>query len=252
MNSKQISQVSQSTLNLWQTCPRKFQHQVLDNLHLPSGSNTQMEQGSRFHLLMQQRELGLDISGLAASDIQLQNWIGTYETNPPLMILGGGTHPEGNRYPEHTLTYKLQPYNYILTAIYDLLILGTDQAQILDWKTHNQPLAAAVLQSHWQTRLYLYLLAATTNYLPEQLTFSYWFANTGTTVAIAYNKKDHDQTEQELSQILSSMAESEQANFFPQLPQGSLTCNHCEFKYRCERSQIVNLGAVSRFPEVPI
>ncbi len=241
----QISQISQSTLNLWHTCPRKFQHQVLDSLHLPSGSNAQMEQGSRFHLLMQQRELGLDISDLAASDPQLQNWIRGYETNPPLMILG-------DRYPEHTRTFKLQPYNYILTAIYDLLILGIDQAQILDWKTHNQPLAPAILQSHWQTRLYLYLLAATSNYLPSEISMSYWFANTGTTVAIAYNSQDHNQTEQELSQILSSMAEAEQVNYFPQLPQGSLTCNHCEFKYRCERSQIVNLGAISTFPEIPI
>ena len=249
MNSttNQISQVSQSTLNLWQTCPRKFQHQVLDSLHLPSGSNAKMELGSRFHLLMQQREMGLDITDLAASDPQLQTWIGTYNQNPPLMILG-------NRYPEHTRTYKLQPYNFILAAIYDLLILGKDQAQILDWKTHSKPLSLAILQSHWQTRLYLYILAATTNYLPEQLTFSYWFANTGTTVAIAYNSQDHDQTAQELSQILSSMAESEQANYFPQLPQGNEKCNHCEFKYRCERSpqSLLNLGAISSFPEVPI
>ncbi len=239
-----MNSISQSTLNLWQSCPRKFQHQVLDRLHLPSGSNAQMELGSRFHLLMQQRELGLDISGLAASDPQLQTWVGAFENNPPVMITG-------DRFPEHLRTYKSFE-SYILTAIYDLLILGTDRAQILDWKTHNKPLSPMVLQTSWQTRLYLYLLAETSNYLPEQLSMSYWFANTGTTVAIAYSSQDREQTQQELSQILREMKESELSNYFPQLPEGSLACNQCEFKYRCERSPTINLGAISTFPEVPI
>jgi CRISPR/Cas system-associated exonuclease Cas4 (RecB family) len=243
-SSPKISQVSQSTLNLWQICPRKFEHQVLDNLHLPSEFNAKMEQGSRFHLLMQQKELGLDITNLAASDRQLQNWIGAFDRNPPVMI-------EGDRYSEHLRTHRL--HTYILTAIYDLLILGTNQAQILDWKTHNHPISALILQSNWQTRLYLYILAATTDYLPEQLSMSYWFANTGTTVAIAYNSQDRHETHQELTQILSEMSESEASNYFRQLPQGSEKCNKCEFKYRCERSQtLLNLGAISAFPEVQI
>jgi len=238
------SQVSQSTLNLWQFCPRKFQHQVLDNFHLPSEFNTKMEQGSRFHLLMQQRELGLDITNLAASDPQLQNWLEAFDRDPPVMI-------EGDRYSEHLRTCKI--YTHILTAIYDLLILGTNQAQILDWKTHDRPISPAILQSNWQTRLYLYLLVATSDYLPEQISMSYWFANTGTTVAIAYNQEDRDQTHQELIQILSEMSDSEQTNYYPQLPQGSERCSKCEFKYRCERSHtLLNLGAVSTFPEVPI
>ncbi len=246
MTNAAIAQISQSTLNLWQTCPRKFQHQVLDKLHLPSGSNTKMELGSRFHLLMQQRELGLDITNLAASDMQLQSWIRAFEHNPPIMI-------KGDRYPEHLRSYKPPSQDtYILTAIYDLLILGTNQAQILDWKTHNQPIAPDLLQTNWQTRLYLYILAATTNYLPEQLSMSYWFANTATTVAIAYNLQDHQQTHQELAQILREMTEAKRTNYFPQLPKGSANCIKCEFKHRCERSPALNLGVISAFPEIVV
>jgi hypothetical protein len=248
-----ILQVSQSTLSLWQTCPRKFQHQVLDNLHLSLAFNEKMAQGSKFHLLMQQREAGLDIASLAASDLQLQNWLRTFEQSPPMMIAG-------ERDAEHQRTYKFNLAKFypllLLTAIYDLLILGSDQAQILDWKTHAQPISMAVLQASWQTRLYLYILAKTTDYLPEQISMSYWFANTGTTVAIAYNSEDHLQTEEELNQILTNMvsniAGTEQSNF-PQLPQGSEICSKCEFKYRCDRSsQTLNLSAVSTFPEVAI
>lgn len=238
------SQISQSTLNLWQACPRKYQHQVLDNFHLPSESNTKMEQGSRFHLLMQQRELGLDVSNLAASDPQLQNWVSAFEHNPPVMI-------DGYRHAEHLRTCKLN--SFILTAIYDLLILGDDRAQILDWKTHDRPISAAVLQTNWQTRLYLYILAATTDYLPEQISMSYWFANTGTTVAIAYNSLDRDETHRELIQILSEMLHSQRTDYYPQLPQDSERCTKCEFKYRCDRAKtVINLGAISTFPEVAI
>ncbi|AFY74931.1 hypothetical protein Syn7502_03025 [Synechococcus sp. PCC 7502] len=238
--------ISQSSLSLWQSCPRKFQHQLLDGLHLPSNPNHQMELGSRFHLLMQQRELGLDITDLAASDLELHTWLRNFEHNPPLII-------SGDRYPEHLRTHKPSfSESYILTAIYDLLILGNHQAQILDWKAHQKPIAPDILRSHWQTRLYLYILAATTNYLPEQLSFSYWFANTGTTVAIAYTRQDYQETEQELSQILDEMVAAEKSSEYAQLPKDSLACTKCEFKYRCERSSRINLGAISTFPEVAI
>ncbi len=242
MISSKISQVSQSSLNLWQTCPRKFQHQALQNLNLPLIANAKMEQGKRFHLLMQQQELGLDIANLAAGDPQLQKWISTFAKNPPKMI------DSSRRYPESTYTFALA--GYILIAVFDLLILGDRQGQILDWKTHNRPIAEAILRSSWQTRLYLYILAAKTKFLPEQISMSYWFAETAATVEITYCLQDHQQTHQEIIQILGEMAAAEASQFFPQLPLDSPVCLKCEFNYRCERGQI--LADISTFAEVPI
>jgi ATP-dependent exoDNAse (exonuclease V) beta subunit len=57
----------------------------------------------------------------------------------------------------------------LLTVIYDLLIEAEDNAQILDWKTYPQPKEQNRLAKDWQTRLYLYVLAETSDYLPEQI-----------------------------------------------------------------------------------
>lgn len=231
--------ISQASLSLWQECPRKFQYQMLHKISLPLVPNPKMEQGKKFHLLMQQRQLGLDIRALAASDSQLQRWLANFEQSPPVMI-------QGDRYPEQMLTYGFGS-DFFLTAIYDLLIFAEDQVQIIDWKTHNQPTGVDLLRASWQTRLYCYLL--TSSYSPEQISFSYWFANTGTTVAIAYS--DHQETEQELQQIIAEMQQAAATSDY-KMTSDSTKCEVCGFKYQCERSTTINLAAVSQFPELTI
>ena len=67
--------LSQNHLHLLETCPRKFQETYLDGLVSPITweEEENMAWGSRFHLLMQQGELGLPIQGFMAEDRELQN-----------------------------------------------------------------------------------------------------------------------------------------------------------------------------------
>ncbi|CAN1212655.1 PD-(D/E)XK endonuclease-like domain-containing protein [Tumidithrix helvetica PCC 7403] len=259
-----ISSVSQGHLNVWSTCQRKFQHLFIDGLNL-SATEQQDKRllGERFHLLMQQRELGLDVTELADSDPQLQKWLLTFSTEPPTTIAG-------DRLCEHRRTLELniqdraQDRCYVLAAIYDLLILGDCTAQILDWKTHARPLSFATLQANWQTRLYLYILANTSDYLPEQLSMTYWFANTAKSVAIAYDSHQHQQTHQDLLHILSDMSKvildvttTTTQLYFEQLPLGSDECMRCEFAYRCQRRGIQDsedflASSLETYPEVVI
>jgi len=60
----QLLRLSQGHLNLLETCPRKFQHTYLEQLNSPANPEHEERQtlGSRFHLLMQQREMGLPIN----------------------------------------------------------------------------------------------------------------------------------------------------------------------------------------------
>ncbi|MEE3717455.1 PD-(D/E)XK nuclease family protein [Tumidithrix elongata RA019] len=259
-----ISSVSQGHLNVWITCQRKFQHLFIDGLNL-SATEQQDKRllGERFHLLMQQRELGLDVTELAESDPKLQKWLLTFLTEPPTTIAG-------DRLCEHRRTLELniqdraQARCYVITAIYDLLILGDRKAQILDWKTHARPLSFATLQANWQTRLYLYILANTSDYLPEQLSMTYWFANTAESVAIAYDSQQHQQTHQELLRILSEMSKvmpdvtpAIVKPHFEQLPLGSDECMRCEFAYRCQRRETMGseellANSLEAYPEVVI
>jgi CRISPR/Cas system-associated exonuclease Cas4 (RecB family) len=253
-----ITSISQGYLNIWETCQRKYQYSFLEELSLPEAdlqSKKNLQLGANFHLLMQQKELGLDVSTLASSDVKLQLWLESFENQPPLMI-------DGDRLCEHRRTLEIDieelvhhsqnsnqaQGHFVLTAIYDLLILGYHQAQILDWKTHQVALKADKLENNWQTRLYLYLLAKTTEYKPEQLSMTYWFANTAESVIINYSQVSYDRTEKNLLQILTEIA---QAQEYPKLPSGSRDCKYCEFRDRCDRGDMAPNVLFSNIEDIP-
>jgi CRISPR/Cas system-associated exonuclease Cas4 (RecB family) len=253
-----ITSISQGHLNIWEICQRKYQYSFLEELSLPEAdlqSKKNLQLGSNFHLLMQQKELGLDVTVLASSDPKLQSWLLAFEHQPPAMIAG-------DRLCEHRRTLERQierslhhsqnsDYGqgyFVLTAIYDFLILGDRQAQILDWKTHQIAIAAEKLKNNWQTRLYLYLLAKTTSYAPEQLSMTYWFANTAESVIISYSQVEHDQTEKKLQHILGQIA---QAQDYPKLAVDSSECVYCEFRDRCDRGDMLSNSASSNIADIP-
>ncbi len=256
-----INSISQGHLNTWETCKRKYQYSFLEDLSLPEADLQRKRNlllGANFHLLMQQQELGLDVSDLASSDPKLQLWLAAFDRKPPTMI-------EGDRLCEHRRTLEVaiemslhhsqnnncrQGY-FVLTAIYDFLILGDRQAQILDWKTHQVAIAKDKLQASWQTRLYLYLLVKTTNYLPEQLSMTYWFANTAESVIIDYSASEYRNTETKLGMILR---EIDQATDYPLVVDIS-ECKFCEFRDRCDRVDIsknISLNNIADIPEIEI
>ena len=258
-----ITSISQGHLNIWETCRRKYQYSFLEELSLPEADLDLKEKlllGANFHLLMQQKELGLDVSALASSDGRLDLWLTAFENHPPAMIAG-------DRLCEHRRTLEMQismdhienrdrgQEYFVLNAIYDFLILGDRQAQILDWKTHQVAIAFKKLQTNWQTLLYLYLLAKTTDYAPEQLSMTYWFANTAESVIIPYSQLEHDQTEKKLQEILREIAQaSNNLQDYSKLALGSSACNYCEFLDRCDRGNILNSSGISieDIPEIVI
>ena len=257
-----ITSISQGHLNTWEICQRRYQYKYLEELSLPETNSNQekLRLGSNFHLLMQQKELGLDVVALASSDPALEKWLTAFENKPPDML-------DGDRLCEHRrtleITSEISLHNSgnsdrgqgdfvlptLITVIYDFLILGDRQGQILDWKTHQVPIKQDVLQDSWQTRLYLYVLAKTTNYVPEQLSMTYWFANTAQSVIIPYSQVEYDRTEIKLQQILRDMAEAED---YPKLNlEVSSACKHCEFRDRCARGDLSTDISYSNIEEIP-
>ncbi len=238
-----IWQLSQSHLNLLESCPRKFQHRYLDRLDTAVGLDTHPHQqlGSQFHQLMQQRSLGLPIEPLLETDPRLQAWFNAFLQNPPDMI-------EGKQESEHQRLYWQD--GFVLVAVYDLLIQNSDQAQIVDWKTYALPKQADRLRTHWQTQLYLYVLAETSDYQPEQLSMTYWFAEASTQtdaktncLTFPYSTDQHHQTQQSLSHLLDRLRQEltdyETGKAMQQVALTEGKCvspNHqCEFAERCQR-----------------
>ncbi|KAB8317487.1 PD-(D/E)XK nuclease family protein [Tolypothrix campylonemoides VB511288] len=237
----QLLRLSQGQLNLLERCPRQFQHTYLEQLHSPADPEHEERQtlGSRFHLLMQQREMGLPIDTFLQEDTQLQNWMtGFANAAPEILTPAPGSH---FRESEHYRTLQVQ--DYLLTVIYDLLIADNQQAQILDWKTYPKPPNKRKLEQNWQTRLYLYVLAETSDYLPENISMTYWFVQSEgkpQSIKFSYNTLKHQQTAKRLNQLLSQLTHWLQCYYqgkpFPQEREGSKACDYCQYTSRCNRS----------------
>jgi hypothetical protein len=202
-------------------------------------SKTQL--GSDFHLLMHQRELGLPIEPILARSPQLNTWMqAMLQTAPELFQ----TDAQIWRESEHVRTLEID--NYLFTAIYDLLISQPERADILDWKTYPLPRYKKDLDLEWQTRLYLYLLVETSDYLPKQIAFTYWFIQSTPqpkSVKISYTLKQHRQTKIDLLALLAKLTnwrDANQANRepFPQVAASTGLCQHCNFAVRCRREQL--------------
>lgn len=263
-----IWQLSQGHLNLLESCPRKFQHRYLDRLDTSVGIDAHPHQqlGSQFHQLMQQQSLGLPIEPLLETDDRLQAWFEAFLQHPPQMI-------EGEQESEHQRLYWQD--GFVLVAIYDLLIQNPHQAQIVDWKTYPLPKQAERLRTHWQTQLYLYVLAETSEYQPDQLSMTYWFAEASAQsdgkanfLTFPYSDAQHHKNQQSLADLLAKLRQEltnyETGEAMPQVALNDGKCvspkHQCEFAERCQRRLEEEaamalqdaLANIEAMPEIPL
>lgn len=256
--SNQIFRLSQGHLNLLTVCPRKFQYSYLEQLNTPIDPKHEEYQilGSRFHLLMQQREMGLPINNLLQADSQLQNWMTNFTKIAP-EIFTPNTNNQTFRESEHYRT--LQIGDYLLTVIYDLLITDQNQAQILDWKTYPQPPKREILAQNWQKKLYMYVLAETSKCLLENISMTYWFVQSKgqiKNIKFTYNEQQHQKTAQELNQLLNNLIkwvkDYEYNTPLPQIKESDQTCESCQYAVRCHRqkNKEITMNINQQFPNL--
>lgn len=243
--------LSQGSLTLLTSCPRKFQHLAIEQISVPRlpEEEARLQAGSQFHSLVQQWHLGLPVESLAMADRQLQGWFETFlQQAPQILELPG--EPTIARDSEHLRTLAWGDHS--LTVVYDMLLQGTVRSHILDWKTYPRPIAPQQLEQHWQTRLYLFVLAETSGYEPEQIGMTYWFFQGGRSrhqepgqnppqsIEIPGDRNQHERTRTELQQRLSQLSQwltvyETAGQAFPQVPPSSPQCQTCPFAVRCDR-----------------
>jgi PD-(D/E)XK nuclease superfamily len=254
--------LSQSNLKLLATCPRKFQHLYLDQYAVPVGleQGARMAEGSQFHLLMQQHALGLPIAPLLEGNPALKTWFNAFQQSRSTILALGSDEQILWQQSEHLRTIARR--GHVLTVVYDWVMLGATQGQILDWKTYPKPRSAEKLAVDWQTLLYLYVLAETTTVVPEQLTMTYWFFQAGEPDAVQshrvnYSSQRHAQTQQELDRTLDQLTQwleayAQRGGSLPQVDAETGHCGNCAFALRCGRSasqvdesQPISLAAIA-------
>jgi len=133
----------------------------------------------------------------------------------------------------------------------------------LDWKTYPRPQTARHLAENWQTRLYLYGLAETSAYEPEQLSMVYWFfqatdqdAPAPQSLSFSYDRTQHDRTHQDLTTLLQQLTDwlshYSTGESLPQLGIAHRECDRCNFFPRCFGSDFIQSNP-SRFePSDPL
>jgi PD-(D/E)XK nuclease superfamily len=247
-----LQRLSQGHLKVLSECPRKFEYIYLDSLFSPTEPDQyqNMQRGSDFHRLMHQQSLGMPIEPFLISNPELgatmaglrkvapHLFLAPPQTDePPAMLPDTGVLLLGDRESEQVRTLLMED-TYLFTVIYDLVILG-DKAQIIDWKTHGQPRQPERLAQDWQTRLYMYLLAETSDYKPADISFTYWFVQSQppTSVSFPYSATLHAQTAADLAALLAKTTAWLNAypQAFPMVETGSRLCQSCHFAARCDR-----------------
>jgi CRISPR/Cas system-associated exonuclease Cas4 (RecB family) len=251
-------QFSQGSLQDYIDCHRRFQLRYLVQLAWPAvesepvlESERFMQQGARFHRMVQQHLLGISAERLAmlAKDEDLLRWWENYlrATNP-----SGAQEPKGI-FPE--VSFSTAIGNFRLVAKYDLVVVSTDgRLVIVDWKTSRRRPRRQWLAERLQTRVYPYVLVqAGAQFLqretiqPDQVEMVYWFADfPEQPERFVYTVQDFRQDEMYLQGLVDEIAfRGSQGEF--ELTSQEACCAYCVYRSLCERG--VQAGMLEEMPE---
>lgn len=256
-------QFSQASLQDYSECRRRFYLRYLLRLAWPAvqiepaAENERfIQQGQRFHRMVQQSLLGVPaerLAQMAGGVDDLQRWWGNYQTDLERLPELEGLRQKSSRvYVEAGL--RSLACNHTLLAVYDLVLVGADgTAVIFDWKTSRQRPQRAGLARRLQTRVYPYLLVQAGAHLnqgvpftPEQVQMIYWFADfPGQPERFPYSQGQYQADEAYLCGLIAEIERLPEAGFT--LTEQVERCRFCVYRSLCDRG--VNAGALSEMQE---
>lgn len=231
---------SQSSLQDYCDCPRRFKLRYIEKLDWPAEeaepaleNERRMADGNFFHRLVQQYLLGLPadkLSRLAASP-DLARWWDNFERDFRYI------KDLGSLYPETVLSAPIG--NHRLLAKFDLIAVRDGRATIRDWKTYHKRPKDAWMATRMQTRVYRYLLAVAGTSLnngqpipPENIEMIYWYAEYPAEPAIF--RYDEAQFKRDGSALQVMIGEIESlADFILTGDKGR--CRYCPYRSYCNR-----------------
>lgn len=239
---------SQSSLQDYVDCPRRFELRYIEKLNWPAveaepvaENERRMADGNFFHRLAQQYLLGLPaekLSRLAASpdastglSTSLSRWWDNFAQTFPSPSDLGSLHPEA------VLSAPIR--NHRLLAKFDLIAVRDGRATIYDWKTYHKRPNNEWMSVRMQTKVYRYLLAKAGTQLndgkafaPEAIQMTYWYADfPSDPITFAY---DATQFKRDESALETLIAEIESSASFP-LTDDQGKCRFCAYRSYCNR-----------------
>lgn len=250
-----LTTLSQSSLQDYADCARRFQLRYLDRLVYPAvetepalENEQHQQEGETFHRLVQQHLLGIPPEKIAplANTPSLRRWWENYLSSFVFPVT-----PQAI-YPELTLSAPLPPYR--LLAKFDLVArLPEGKFIIYDWKTYRKRPRNEFLSARWQTRVYRALLTKAGMQLNdgqpialEQIEMVYWFSDFPDDPArfpytAAQYKRDWDALEKLAAEISTSAGSTALTTGFP-LTDDEQKCAWCSYRSYCNRGTQAGQG----------
>ncbi len=247
---------SQSSLQAYQDCPRRFWLTFVQQLPWPAVEaapvqdfERRMRLGERFHQLVQRREHGMDPAILARGlEPPLDGWFQAYLRHRPQDLPGDFSEVERVL----SVPFGNQLGRYRLAAKYDLIAAEAGAGDrpgrvvIVDWKTTARPTPRHVLEQRLQTLVYPFVLVEASAALPwgpvapEQVEMRYWFtAAPEEPVIFPYSAERHMAARNRLQALLAEILEGVAEADFPKVPDTEANrrrlCSFCVYRSRCDR-----------------
>lgn len=231
---------SQSSLQDYFDCPRRFELRYIEKLDWPAEeaepaleNERRMADGNFFHRLAQQFLLGLPAEKLSrlANSPDLSRWWDNFAQTFSSPSELGSLHPEA--------VLSAPVGNHRLLAKFDLIALRDGQAAIYDWKTYHKRPQNEWMAIRMQTRVYRYLLARAGSHLnggqpfaPESIQMIYWYADFPSEPAtFRYDTSQFKRDEAAIEKLVSEIESLEKF----ELTGDEGKCRFCAYRSYCNR-----------------
>jgi CRISPR/Cas system-associated exonuclease Cas4 (RecB family) len=231
---------SQSSLQDYFDCPRRFQLRYIEHLAWPAvetepvlENERRQQEGQLFHRMVQQHLVGLPVEKLTrlANSPDLLRWWMNY--------LGYKFDWDGYlKYTELSLSAPCGSQR--LLAKYDLVAMTPGRnALIFDWKTNHKRPKDEWMAARMQTRVYRALLVQAGSYLnsgapipPGQVEMVYWYADfPSEPTRFPYNPAQFKRDWDALTSLVNEIGNQRQ---FP-LTEDEKKCAYCPYRSYCNR-----------------
>jgi predicted RecB family nuclease len=231
---------SQTSLQDYNDCPRRFQLRYIDQLHWPAvetesilENERRQREGQHFHRMVQQNLIGLPTEKLSPSgqSLDLSRWWEHY--------LSTNFNFDGySLFPELTLAAPVGIHR--LLAKYDLIAIKPgEKVLIYDWKTSLKRPKDEWMAARMQTRVYRAMLVHAGAYLngnnpfpPEQIEMIYWYAEYPIEPAhFPYNSTQYKRDWDALTGLITEISNH---RHFP-LTDDEKKCAYCPYRSYCNR-----------------
>lgn len=249
---------SQSSLQAYEDCPRRFWLTYVEQLPWPASAASPIYEheqllrlGETFHRLVERTESAMAPQEIGAGlHPPLATWYHSYLTQRPADL--PTEHVEVERVliselvASEAAAASARPARR-LAAKYDLIAAETGgRVVIVDWKTGQRRPDPATLRRRLQSAVYPFVLVEASANLPwgpvrpEQVEMRYWFtAAPGQPMVFPYDAAQHAANRTRLQRLLAEAASGHTEADYPKVPDTEFTrrrlCAFCIYRSRCNR-----------------